>query len=212
MEEEKYTLVKNSPYGKVYESKNYYKKVYKIPDIVEDNSYYINKYDNIAKSMIFLTKKMPDYIPKVVNIIYTTEDTTIIMEKIEGITLNDLLLKKEQYKLRDINRIVISLISAVIALHDLGYCHNDLNHYNIIIRTDFSAVLIDFDTISKYNITNTDIIIIKCYIAHLMFKIGQNLFFEDILELIKGLKKEDITLYSEDPELASSMYNIFMML
>ena len=45
-----------------------------------------------------------------------------------------------------------------------------------------------------------------------MFKIKQNLYVDDILELIKGLKKEDITLYSEDPELASSMYNIFKML
>lgn len=212
MEEEKYTLIKNGPYGKVYESKTKYKKVYKIPDIIEDNSYYINKYDNIAKSMTFLAKKIPDYIPKVNNIIYTAENTTIIMEKVEGITMNDFLLKKEQYELKNINRVIISFISAVIALHDLGYCHNDLNLNNILIRPDFSVVLIDFDTVSKYNITNTDIITMKCYIAHLMFKIDQNLFMEDIIELIKRFKKEDIILFNEDPELASSMYNIFKML
>lgn len=212
MEEEKYTLIKNGPYGKVYESKTKYKKVYKIPDIIEDNSYYINKYDNIAKSMTFLAKKIPDYIPKVNNIIYTAENTTIIMEKVEGITMNDFLLKKEQYELKNINRVIISFISAVIALHDLDFCHNDLNLNNILIRPDFSVVLIDFDTVSKYNITNTDIITMKCYIAHLMFKIEQNLFMEDIIELIKGFKKEDIILFNEDPELASSMYNIFKML
>lgn len=103
MEEEKYTLIKNGPYAKVYESKTKYKKVYSIPNITEDNSYYIKKYDNIATTMIFLAKKMPDYVPKVISVSYTVESTTIIMGKIEGITMNDFLLKKEQYELKNIN-------------------------------------------------------------------------------------------------------------
>ena len=53
--------------------------------------------------MIFLAKKMPDYVPKVISVSYTVESTTIIMGKIEGITMNDFLLKKEQYELKNIN-------------------------------------------------------------------------------------------------------------
>lgn len=212
MEEEKYTLVKNGPYGKVYESKTRYKKVYTIPHNMDDNSYYIKKYDNIANTMVYLSKKIPQYVPKVLGILYGSESTSIITEKIEGITMNDFLLNKEQYKLKDINKVITSFISAVIDLHDLAYCHNDLNLNNIIIKPDFSVALIDFDTISGYNITSSDIITVKCYVAHLMFKIKQNLFVEDILELIKSFRKEDMTLYDEDPELASSMYDIFKLI
>ena len=71
------------------------------------------------------------------------EGEGIVMEYIEGRTLDEFLLEKPSLKTKQ--RIFGELLSAVIYLHKRGIIHNDLKPENIIItRSDNTLKLIDF--------------------------------------------------------------------
>lgn len=85
--------------------------------------------------------------PNIVHVIFyeknTLEGDGIVMEYIEGRTLDEFLLEKPSLETRQ--RIFGELLSAVNYLHKKGIIHNDLKPENIIItRSDNTLKLIDF--------------------------------------------------------------------
>jgi len=46
----------------------------------------------------------------------------------------------------DIDKCLAQVAAALIHIHGLGYCHNDIKPHNIMVRADDSAALIDFDS------------------------------------------------------------------
>jgi len=45
----------------------------------------------------------------------------------------------------DVDKVIAEISAALVYLHSIGYCHNDVNPYNIMVKADDTAVLIDFD-------------------------------------------------------------------
>ena len=85
--------------------------------------------------------------PNIVHVIFyeknILEGDGIVMEYIEGRTLDEFLLEKPSLETRQ--RIFGELLSAVNYLHKKGIIHNDLKPENIIItRSDNTLKLIDF--------------------------------------------------------------------
>jgi len=51
----------------------------------------------------------------------------------------------------DIGKCIKGIADALVHLHDLGYCHNDVKPDNIVLKTDGTPVLIDFDSCLPIN-------------------------------------------------------------
>jgi len=46
----------------------------------------------------------------------------------------------------DIDKCLVQIAAALIHIHGLGYCHNDIKPQNVMVRADGSVALIDFDS------------------------------------------------------------------
>lgn len=68
----------------------------------------------------------------------------IVMEHIEGPTLQHWLDQDERPSIATVVRLGIAVAQAVHSLHQQNCCHLDLKPSNVIIRPDGSAVLLDF--------------------------------------------------------------------
>lgn len=85
--------------------------------------------------------------PNIVNV-FTYEPSTIVgpgivMEYVDGVTLNEFLAGNPSPALR--KRVLMQLLSAVAYIHRCGLVHNDIKPENIMItRADNSVRLIDF--------------------------------------------------------------------
>lgn len=128
------------------------------------------KYTKMAEILDELVKKIPNSIPKIYSIIQTEKYITIDMEKIDGKTIGELVKDRDNLAAIEIYRIIKSVVLSIGALHKGGYCHNNLLSDNIIVTKDFKTKLIGFDTITKFDVGNEDILDIKLYIVRLMFR------------------------------------------
>jgi len=51
----------------------------------------------------------------------------------------------------DVTKVINDIKDALTHLHSLGYCHNDVHVFNIMLKADDEAVLIDFDSCLREN-------------------------------------------------------------
>jgi serine/threonine protein kinase len=165
MGEEKAKLIRENNTTSLYETKIGYRKIYKLAE----DEYLNNKYTRMVEILIGLEKNIPEYIPEIYNIIHTENNITIDMEKIEGRTMKEVILDRDNLTDMQIYEIIKSLLLAVVNLHNNGCCHNDLNPTNIIVTKDNTVKLIDFDSMDEY-MTRLDYIDIKMHIVRLMFR------------------------------------------
>ena len=84
--------------------------------------------------------------PKIQKVFTTNKKSLVIMEKIQGITLEDWSCKKK-HSLSEHLRMTITTLKATYQMHELGIIHGDLHTQNVmIIPKTRSVVFIDFET------------------------------------------------------------------
>lgn len=126
-----YKIIKDNGSHQIYESDLTIMKIYSNP---------LRKGYKIASK---LAQLIPEYVPKV----YLETSTVLVMEKIQGMTLNDYFTSDQMS-----DKIILSLINALFAMHDNGYLHRDFHDKNIIITKDHKVKIIDFDrSVSIYD-------------------------------------------------------------
>lgn len=211
--EEIYTLKADHPhtYAIVYESKTTYKKVF--PDFrFESDRKSLNKMCEMVED---LERKIPHLVPKTISVDKTARDLTIIMEKVEGITMGEFTKKKRG--LLETYKVIVSLIDAVLSFHKAGYFHGDLHGGNIIVKEDLSVVLIDFDMIEKFDLSRVeemgDHSFLKFHISSLVYQFDEKyLSVGELLEKADTKKAKDVMGYDTDPLVARSVFGILKKL
>lgn len=98
-----------------------------------------------------LSQLTPQYVPKIYFKYETDEHLALVMEKIEGITLNRYTTDRKNYDAITVAKIVQSLLGALSAIHKAGYVHYDFHGGNILSTNDYSVKLIDFSQSDDVN-------------------------------------------------------------
>jgi RIO-like serine/threonine protein kinase len=202
--EEIYSIKISDKHARVYESKTTYKKTFLFNSFIKD-------LDQMCEMVKDLEQKIPHLVPRTLSVNKNTDNITVIMEKVQGITLGKFL--DEKHNIIEISKVVISLVEAVLSFHRAGYVHGDLHGGNILIKQDLSVVLIDFDSIEKYSEANLlksgDYKFLKCHISMLIFQFGKKYFsVMEILEEAQNKKVEDIVGYDTEPEIAHCLFRL----
>ena len=68
----------------------------------------------------------------------------IVLEYIDGETLSQVLKREDRLDAPRLQRLLDELLSGLEEVHAAGYVHRDIKPGNIMLRTDGSAVLLDF--------------------------------------------------------------------
>jgi len=82
-------------------------------------------------------------IPKVHEVIFS-ENTIVIEEYVDGNTLETLINQNHKFSKKEIDKVIHGLLDAIETLHANQLIHRDIKPSNIVIRSDGSAVLIDY--------------------------------------------------------------------
>lgn len=87
------------------------------------------------------------YFPKKIEYDVLRDFNYLIIEYIEGKTLYDFVFefKEKRLTLDKIYSIGLDITNAINELYNKGYTHGDLSPHNIMIKDDFTIVLIDFE-------------------------------------------------------------------
>lgn len=190
-------------------------KVYYLDNIDPD-------FDSIIKIVdisINASKIIPEYVPKIYLKYKTKDYIALIMERINGITLNEYLkLNLNNNNIKSIGEIVSSLYTTVLALHNIGYTHGDLHGNNIIIYDNNKVKLIDFgqsELVGKMSASDenipeiySDYLYLKYYLALFIFPQLEQSSIAITIKTIKDFTIKDIINYDRYPELANNLYKL----
>ncbi|BEP29286.1 protein kinase domain-containing protein [Helicovermis profundi] len=182
--EEKYNILETL-------SRTKYSNVYKVID--NNGAFFACKEVSINESELvkeykILNKLAHDALPKVYEIIESIDSTYIIMEFIDGLTIEDAVKKDRRINLEDSIQIMLKVIDVVSYLHKNKVIHRDLKPQNIMITKDKKVKLIDFNaarTICEGKTNNSDTIIsgTRGYAAPEQYGFSQTTFKSDIFSL-----------------------------
>ena len=178
----------------------------------------LNTILQICDISVKVSDLIPNYVPKIYLRYENDNYIALVMEKINGIMLNDYLTSKRNDNINIITKLVVSFYEAVFALHNSGYIHGDLHGNNIIITDDYKVKLIDFGqsdlvdsmSASDENIPNIygDYLYLKYYIAYLIFPTLEVSSIAETMKIIKNFTCKDVIEYHKSPELANKLYDI----
>jgi len=103
-----------------------------------------NMYKNLLQKLGTEYKK---YFPSIIDAGDEKDFYYIIMEYIEGITLSDYVNKslRTPPSAEDVLTILVNLTEALAAMYSTGIVHGDLSAENVMITSDGSVKLIDFE-------------------------------------------------------------------
>ncbi|QIR75455.2 methyltransferase domain-containing protein [Sulfurospirillum diekertiae] len=87
-----------------------------------------------------------DSLPKILHYEQSENEAWIVRTTIRGKLLCDIIDKNELY---NADQIIKDILNQVVALESCGLYHNDIRTWNVLIREDTSACLIDYGAISK---------------------------------------------------------------
>ena len=86
------------------------------------------------------------YAPTLVNSGLNKNEGWVVMERISGELLSDLLAKHKEI---DLDSVIHNLLAQLVILEVNGYYHDDIRPWNILIDKENKAHLIDYGSISK---------------------------------------------------------------
>ncbi len=108
----------------------------------------------IQKSLIMevemLKKLSHPNLPSIVDIIDARDDFFIVMDYIDGRTLEDIMKERKSLTQKEVTSIAKQLGSVLSYLHEQSIIYRDLKPSNIMLKNDGSVVLIDFGTAREY--------------------------------------------------------------
>jgi serine/threonine-protein kinase len=120
----------------------------------------VQNYDIVRQSLVvetdLLKKLKHKNLPSIVDVIERKEDFLIVMDYIEGITLENVINESGPQKQEDVVAWAIQLCDVLSYLHsrEPAIVYRDMKPSNIMLRYDKSVVLIDFGTAREYKETS----------------------------------------------------------
>lgn len=135
-------------------NKGFSSKLYKAYDEIEDRNvilkytsgkYVFNNCQIEGKILDHLSNDNHNYTCKYYGLTQNPDGKTfIVMEYIEGTTLNDFIQKTQYLDYNDKLDICMNLINGLIYIHEKNIIHQDINSCNIMIDNNYRIVYIDF--------------------------------------------------------------------
>lgn len=87
---------------------------------------------------------------------YNFDDGQIVLEEyIDGITVAD-VLESGKYTYSGAAKVISEVCDALSVIHSKGYVHRDIKPENVMITTDATIKLIDFNASRKYDISKSN--------------------------------------------------------
>ena len=168
-----------------------------------DGKQYVKKTYNYDKRTVFyaLSKISSPFLPKI-HEVFLGEDTIVIEEYVEGVTLEQLIESSYCFNKKEALTLFENLLSGLAVLHENGIVHRDIKPSNIIVKNDGQAVLIDFSIARPYSESrsaDTELLGTIGYAAPEQYGFSQSDFRTDIYALGATLKtisfKKDVPKY-----------------
>ena len=109
-----------------------------------------------------LARLQHENIVRVINLTEQEDTVAIVMEKIEGVTLKELLESYGKLELNEIANFLKQMTNALGYVHDQGYVHRDIKPSNFMITNEGKVKLLDFGIAKdmrgnmEYTITGTN--------------------------------------------------------
>jgi uncharacterized protein (TIGR02145 family) len=109
-----------------------------------------------------LSRLQHENIVRVINLIEQEDTVAIVMEKIEGVTLKELLESYGKLEINEIANFLKQMTNALGYVHDQGYVHRDIKPSNFMITNEGKVKLLDFGIAKdmrgnmEYTITGTN--------------------------------------------------------
>ncbi|ENY54023.1 serine/threonine-protein kinase [Metamycoplasma alkalescens] len=145
---ENFILIGKGGYSQIYAA--YFKNKKRSVAIKMLNSFANNhsyQQDLFKKECEFLQKINSDYVIKIIGYYLSKDESYYAMELINGISLKNLIAKKEKMTLKEIIFLAKQICYGLNDIHNLGIIHRDLKPSNILIENDTKKIkLIDFGT------------------------------------------------------------------
>jgi predicted Ser/Thr protein kinase len=107
---------------------------------------------NLLREARILVKLEHKNIGKVFTVMLAPPAPAIVMQWVEGRSLQEVLMEESAIPISQVIKIGIGLAEALIHIHAQGITHRDIKPNNIILREDAEPVLIDFDIARSKNL------------------------------------------------------------
>lgn len=168
-----------------------------------DGKEYVKKTYNYDKRTVFyaLSKISSPFLPQIYEVFFG-EDTIVIEEYVEGLTLEQLIESSYCFGKKEALTLFENLLSGLAVLHENGIVHRDIKPSNIIVKNNGQAVLIDFSIARPYSesrTADTELLGTIGYAAPEQYGFSQSDFRTDIYALGATLKtipfKKDVPKY-----------------
>ena len=167
-----------------------------------DEKKYIKKsYHEDKRNLFDVLKKLESpFLPKIYDVFFC-EDTIVIEECIEGVTLENLIERSYEFNKKAMLALLECISLAMITLCEAGIVHRDIKPSNIMVKENGDAVLIDFSIsrlYSKLGKSDTELLGTVGYAAPEQFGFSQSDYRTDIYSL--GITLKGVSLAKNVPK------------
>lgn len=153
----RYQLVKKLDNGETAKDNHIY--LYRSRENGENTVVHINNYNSDTHSVYSLLKIIRhNYIIQVHDVFEAYGRLVVVEEYTDGFTLYDLLFPDGTFqpmKPTGVKRLLLQLCDGLYALHSMGIIHRDIKPENIMITSDGTVKIIDFDSAKMYKSSET---------------------------------------------------------